>query len=139
MVVRGSSAPASASTWVGVRPYAARLASFLPAGALYVGRSAPGLPASRYANRHRVGACRVCQGEHDQAAAVTAYTAEFAARAELVDVARAELAGMGLACWCLPGAGPCHGDVLVLVAAGVEPADALQRVLAEPPAMVGLW
>jgi len=96
----------------------------VPDGAVYVGRAAPGLPASRWANRHRVGWCRVCRAEHDQAGAVAAFERELAGRPELVIAARRDLAGVDLACWCRVGAGPCHGDVLVRVAAGGEPGGA---------------
>jgi len=102
----------------------------VPAGAVYVGRAAPGLRASRCANPHRAGACRRCGHEHDQAGAVTAYAVDLDRHPELVAAARRELAGVDLACWCRTDAGPCHGDVLVLVAAGVTP-HAAAAVLAD--------
>lgn len=40
--------------------------------------------------------------------------------AALVAVARAELAGRALACWCPPNR-RCHSDVLLAVVAGEEP------------------
>jgi hypothetical protein len=87
---------------------------------VYVGRGAPGLPASRYANRHRVGACRICRHEHDQAGAVAAYARDLAEQPDLVAAARAELAGVDLACWCRLEA-RCHVDVLLRVVAGADP------------------
>jgi hypothetical protein len=99
----------------------------VPAGAVYAGRASPGLRASRFANPHRIGGCRVCDQVHDRADAVAAYARHLAGRPDLVVAARDELAGVDVACWCR--AGPCHVDVLVLVAAGAEPLDALQRVL----------
>jgi hypothetical protein len=93
----------------------------VPDGAVYVGRAAPGLPASRWSNRHRIGTCRVCGGErHDRAAAVAAYARDLADRPDLVAAARRELAGADLACWCRAGEA-CHADVLLAVAAGADP------------------
>jgi hypothetical protein len=91
----------------------------LPEGSAYIGRAAPGLPASRYANPHRVGrVCRRCGVEHDQAGAVAAYAGDLAEDPELVAAARRELIG-DLACWCRTW--PCHGDVLEAVLAGADP------------------
>ena len=87
---------------------------------VYIGRGAPGLPASRYANRHRVGACRACTKTHDQASAVAAYAGDLARHLDLLTAARAELPGTDLACWCPPDA-LCHGDVLAAVVAGTDP------------------
>ncbi|MFE0532031.1 DUF4326 domain-containing protein [Micromonospora parva] len=101
----------------------------VPDGAVYVGRGAPGLPGSRYANRHRAGHCRVCGVEHDRAAAVAAYARDLEQRPELVDAARRELAGADLACWCRVDGGPCHGDVLALVVVGHAPQTAAAAVL----------
>ncbi|SCL21179.1 protein of unknown function [Micromonospora aurantiaca] len=101
----------------------------VPDGAVYVGRGAPGLPGSRYANRHRAGHCRVCRVEHDRAGAVAAYARELEERPELVDAARRELAGADLACWCRVDGQPCHGDVLALVVAGLSPQAAAGAVL----------
>ncbi|MET8234853.1 DUF4326 domain-containing protein [Micromonospora sp. NPDC005298] len=101
----------------------------VPDGAVYVGRGAPGLPGSRYANRHRAGHCRVCRVEHDRAGAVAAYARELEERPELVDAARRELAGADLACWCRVDGQPCHGDVLALVVAGLSPRAAAGAVL----------
>jgi hypothetical protein len=96
----------------------------IPDGAIYVGRGAPGLPASRYANHHRAGACRTCRAHHDQAGAVAAYSRDLDASPQLIDSARRELAGVDLACWCRLDSRPCHGDVLLIVAAGTAPLDA---------------
>jgi hypothetical protein len=101
----------------------------VPENALYVGRGAPGIPASRFANRHRAGACRTCRRHHSQADAVAAYAEDLHQRTDLIAAARRELAGRNLACWCRLTAGPCHGDVLLLVAAGAHPLAALKQVL----------
>ncbi|WFE40922.1 hypothetical protein [Micromonospora sp. WMMD998] len=45
----------------------------IPAGAVYIGRAAPGLRANPYANPHRAG---ICRSEQDQADAVTAYAVD---------------------------------------------------------------
>ena len=105
----------------------------LPDGAVYVGRGTPGLRASRFANPHRAGgSCRACGRVHDQVDVVTAYAHHLAEHPDLVEAARRELAGVDLACWCHPRIGPCHAGVLVLVAAGAEPLDALAEVLGTP-------
>jgi hypothetical protein len=100
----------------------------VPAGAVYVSRPAPGLRGSRFANPHRVGACRVCGREHDRAAALRAYAQDVAADQDLIASARLQLAGRDLACWCRPELA-CHADVLLLVAAGHDPVVACQEVL----------
>jgi hypothetical protein len=85
----------------------------IPDGAVYVGRGAPGLPASPYANRHKVGHCRLCDAEHDRVAAVDAYRRDLDGAPDLVAAARRELAGRDLACWCRLDEGPCHADALL--------------------------
>ncbi|WP_330441352.1 DUF4326 domain-containing protein (plasmid) [Micromonospora sp. NBC_00821] len=101
----------------------------LPADAVYVGRAAPGLRASRYANPHRVGACRRCGQEHDQVGAVMAYAIDLDRQPDMVAAVRQDLAGVDLACWCHQDVPACHGDVLVLVAAGTTPYAAAAAVL----------
>lgn len=93
----------------------------VPAGAVYVGRQAPGLARSRFANPHRVGECRACGRPHDQADAVAAFASYLDSRPDLVAAARRELAGRDLACWCRPGV-LCHADVL-LARVNNRPAD----------------
>jgi len=86
----------------------------VPPDAVYVGRAAPGLPASRHANPHTVdGTCRRCGQPHDRAQAVAAYARDLPAG--LVAAARHQLAGADLACWCPPDQ-PCHADVLLRLA-----------------------
>jgi hypothetical protein len=102
----------------------------VPEHAVYVGRPAPGLPGSPYANRHRAGDCRGCGRRHDRAGAVTAYARDLAARPDLIAAARRELAGTDLACWCRLDTGPCHAEVLLLVAAGAEPVAAAEQCCA---------
>jgi hypothetical protein len=86
----------------------------VPAGAVYVGRAAPGLRASRFANPYPA---RV----HGTAAAVRLYREDLAVRPGLAAAARRELAGRDLACWCpLPVPGEpdaCHAAVLIEAAA----------------------
>lgn len=103
----------------------------VPARAIYVGRRAPGLPASPWANPFRPGKLTpvtVYLGGHpwtvghplagcwppDLESAVAWYRS-LVEHTELHDQIRAELAGRDLACWC-PLAGPCHADVLLEVA-----------------------
>lgn len=90
----------------------------IPDGAVYVGRAAPGLKASPFANPHRVGRpCKACPGvTHATAeAAVGAYVRDTLPA--LADDARRDLAGSDVACWCAVGAA-CHGDPLLAVANG---------------------
>ncbi|MEV0236804.1 DUF4326 domain-containing protein [Nonomuraea sp. NPDC050786] len=86
----------------------------VPAGAVYIGRAAPGLPASPYANLHSTSpkGCRVCYGRvHTLAEAIGLYRAELNSNPELVKRAVAEIGDRDVACWCPDG--PCHGDVLL--------------------------
>lgn len=84
----------------------------IPKGAIYVGRAAPGLPRSRYANPHRIGKwCRLCTTTHETPAdAVKAY--EIHTLPRLAEQARKDLAGSDLACWCRDS-DPCHVDPLL--------------------------
>lgn len=100
----------------------------VPERAVYVGRGAPGIAASRFANRHRAGDCRTCRRHHGQADAVAAYAEDLQQRTDLVAAARRELAGRDLACWCRLDVVPCHADVLLLVAAGAPPLAAFEQV-----------
>ncbi|WP_283138885.1 DUF4326 domain-containing protein [Rhizohabitans arisaemae] len=87
----------------------------VPEGAIYVGRAAPGLKASPFHNVFRPG-----KEAKDRAEAVEMYRQYLANDPELVARARTELAGHDLACWCSLDH-PCHGDVLLAVAAGEDP------------------
>lgn len=95
----------------------------VPAGAVYVGRGAPGLKASPFMNHHPVGKpCRRCDGAvHTPAEAVLAFDDDLLADAELLECAYRELAGRDLACWCrLPAPGKpdiCHAALLLDVVA----------------------
>lgn len=81
----------------------------VPDGAVYVGRAAPGLPASHYANPYPART-------HGQRNAIRLYRAYLAAHPELARAALRELAGRDLACWCPPDQ-PCHADVLLEITA----------------------
>ena len=89
----------------------------VPAGAVYVGRSAPGLTQSRYRNRHRVGKpCRECHGDtHTLLEALALYERDLYEDVVLLEWASTELAGRDLACWCsLPAPGEpdlCHASI----------------------------
>lgn len=82
----------------------------VPAVAVYVGRAAPGLPASPYANPYPVRL-------HGLAEASRLYLEYLASRPDLLAVASRELAGKDLACWCpLPAEGDpdlCHAAMLL--------------------------
>lgn len=76
----------------------------VPEGAVYVGRAAPGLPASPYCNpftvrKHGTDALRL-------------YAEHLDANPHLVEQARRDLAGRDLACWCRLDQ-PCHVDELL--------------------------
>lgn len=89
----------------------------VPDGAVYVGRAAPGLRRSPFANPFTIR-------EHGTAAAAV-YRQWLSGQPGLIGRARAELAGHDLACWCpLPACGEpddCHAAVLLAVANGQEP------------------
>jgi hypothetical protein len=71
---------------------------------MYIGRSAPGLGASPYANPYPV---RV----HGLEASLRLYREYLVAHPDLVAAAARDLAGRDYACWCPPER-PCHGDEL---------------------------
>jgi hypothetical protein len=101
---------------VGADPFRTRV----PAGAVYIGRAAPGLSESPWANPHRIAKpCPVdrCAGAvHDRHSALAEYRADLPTiAAQVVD----ELAGRDLACLCGPR-DICHGDLLLVVANGGE-------------------
>jgi Domain of unknown function (DUF4326) len=56
----------------------------------------------------------------DRDTMIALYRRWLAERPDLVERARAELAGRDLACWCAEDE-PCHADVLLRVAAGGAP------------------
>lgn len=86
----------------------------VPEGAIYVGRAAPGLAASPYANPHRIGDCSRCGVTHDRAGSIEAFRRDFERDPGMRAAARRDLAGHDLACWCRPPE-PCHVDVLLRV------------------------
>ncbi|MEU4235561.1 DUF4326 domain-containing protein [Nonomuraea sp. NPDC026600] len=75
----------------------------LPEGAVYVGRTAPGLPGSVFRNPFTVR-------KHGRARALELFREHLDRHPYLVDQARRELAGRDLACWCRLDE-PCHADV----------------------------
>lgn len=100
-----------------------------PEGARYVGRG------SKFGNPNRItpseggwsvvhdngGAVGIFGVKADaHRFAVDAYRHHLDTHPELVESARAELAGRDLLCWCAEGL-PCHGDLLLAAAAGEEP------------------
>jgi hypothetical protein len=85
----------------------------VPDGAVYIGRAAPGLPQSRWANPFKPGARRpgeptVIDAEH----AAALYRRLLAESPAMAAQAVTELGGKDLACWCKPGK-PCHGIPLL--------------------------
>ncbi|MGV9536585.1 DUF4326 domain-containing protein [Streptosporangium sandarakinum] len=82
----------------------------VPDGAVYIGRAAPGLPASPYANPFSVR-------QYGLAGALRRWERYLDDHPELISRARAELAGRDVACWCklpVPGLPDlCHGAILL--------------------------
>lgn len=85
----------------------------IPAGAVYVGRQAPYLKRSPYANPFTVK-------DHGLAESRRLFRAYLAANLDLVDRARQQLAGRDLACRCPLDAEWCHADDLLRIAAGAD-------------------
>lgn len=79
-----------------------------PATATYIGRP------SKWGNPYAIGA----DGSREQV--IDKYREWLLANPDLVRQAQQELAGKDLLCFCSPL--PCHGDVLLEVANGIEPA-----------------
>ncbi len=88
----------------------------VPNGAVYVGRQAPGLRRSEFANPFKAGRTAGSRDRavfvRDSAHAVALYEAMVVVSGRLQARIREELAGRDLACWCRPDA-PCHADVLL--------------------------
>jgi hypothetical protein len=76
----------------------------VPEGAVYVGRAAPGLPASPYANPFPVKTYGLDESLRCYALFLDGYP-------NLVERAVEEIGDSDMACWCKPGA-RCHGDLL---------------------------
>jgi hypothetical protein len=86
----------------------------VPEAAVYIGRAAPGLPASPYANPFPVKV-------HGRAGSLRLYREHLAARPDLLLAIRRDIGpDRDVACWCPLGT-PCHGDVVLEVAAGADP------------------
>lgn len=104
----------------------------VPVGAIYVGRAAPGLPASIYANPFKAGE-KITPGDErwpfiaswlpggvrglasvalSKQSAVDAFSCWFLEQPNLIIQAFEELPGRDLACWCPIGT-PCHADWLL--------------------------
>jgi hypothetical protein len=76
----------------------------VPEDAVYVGRQAPGLRRSPFANPYSIK-------EHGREGALRLYR-QLLEDSDLLDRARAELTGRDLACWC-PLDQQCHADILL--------------------------
>lgn len=79
----------------------------VPAGAVYIGRRTPTLPAAPWANPYPLR-------RHGLAECWRLFVAHLARHPRLVQRARRELTGRPLACWCRLDA-PCHGDIWLTV------------------------
>jgi len=80
----------------------------VPAGSVYVGRAAPGLPRSPYANPWIPG-----KNVPDVETAVERYRTKLLLDPAFAAAAAQDLAGKNLACWC--DGTPCHADELLAV------------------------
>jgi hypothetical protein len=103
----------------------------VPDGAIYVGRAAPGLRTSPWANPFKVGrpvgpTVRLAGGVWTVAPSIAGSTPAGTAEVitwyswaittfDLTGRVASELAGRDLACWCRETQ-PCHGDVLMTFA-----------------------
>jgi glutaminase len=85
----------------------------VPPGAVYVGRQAPGLRRSPFANPFPVG-------EHCRDGAISLFYEHLLTTPSLLDAAHTQLAGRDLACWCKT-AEACHGDLLLYITNGDNP------------------
>lgn len=75
----------------------------------------------RWGNPHVIGACPWCDGEkHTPEEAVAEFRKDITADPVLIAMARDELRGKNLACWC-PLDRPCHANVLLEIANGETP------------------
>ncbi|SEU46857.1 DUF4326 domain-containing protein [Nonomuraea wenchangensis] len=77
----------------------------VPAGAVYIGRPAPSLPGSPFANPYSVKT-------YGLENALARYRKHLAEHPELVERAIEEIGDRDVACWCKPDA-RCHGDILL--------------------------
>ncbi|MEW1843020.1 DUF4326 domain-containing protein [Nonomuraea angiospora] len=89
----------------------------LPDGAIWCGREGPYLKRSPWANPHTLATagcwCPGCDGRvHTRSEVLDLYRAHLAARPDLVERARAELAGRDAACRCGLDE-ECHVDLLL--------------------------
>ena len=82
-------------------------------GAVYIGRQAPYIKRSPWANPHSVK-------RYGLAESLRLFRLHLRANPGLVDRARVELAGQTLACWCRLDQ-ECHGDILLAVIEGEAP------------------
>ncbi len=82
----------------------------MPDGAIYVGRGQGAY--GKWGNPYRV-----TPGGLTATVAVQLYTELLASSPNLRALARQELAGRDLVCWC-PLGQPCHADVLLAIANG---------------------
>lgn len=101
----------------------------VPVGAVYIGRQAPLLGRSKWANPFKAGKTTPVNWAapfggvrvRDVAHAIELYRQLVDASPSYRAEARAELAGRDLACWCKPDQ-PCHGDHLLTIANAAVPA-----------------
>jgi hypothetical protein len=91
----------------------------LPGNTVFVGRP------TRFGNPYR---CSSAVRERERA--VQQYRQYLFNHPELIEAARADLAGHDLACWCPLDDGPCHADVLLDLAATAGAGAAAQILLA---------
>jgi hypothetical protein len=100
-----------------VRPSGDYYHPVIPDGAVYVGRPAPYLKGSPYANPYPV------RDRSPEALAVSRdrFRRWVAVQPQLVERARVELAGRDLCCWCRLDAEWCHADDWLRITAAGNP------------------
>ena len=84
----------------------------IPPGAVYVGRRAPHLRQSAYANPYPVKGFGLAQS-------LELYRRYLGQHPEVIESARRDLGGCDLACWC-PLDRPCHADILLEILGGAS-------------------
>lgn len=86
--------------------------SGIPRSAVYIGRG------SKWGNPFEIGK------DGDRAEVIEKYKAWLLNQPELLASIPLELKGKDLVCYCAPK--DCHGDVILAIAAGFDPADVLK-------------
>lgn len=88
----------------------------VPDGAIYVGREAPYLQRSPFANPYSIKRYGLAESRRF-------FRRNVVGQGVLVAFARRDLANRDLACWCKTDAEWCHAEDWLFIAAGHDPKD----------------